>query len=128
MTRWNCLLIIHIITFYDFSTGWKHWLVYGCLGPDRHDHARLCWHSHHGWSPDLQVSWCFDNLFVRPTEMTFGLTKCGKLLYIIILNVIGPIRRLNLLFIAGYDHMQSLTLQAFPLLSEHQMSFQTFCH
>jgi len=33
-------------------------------------------------------NWCIDNLFVGSSEMTFGPTTCGKLLNVIMLNVI----------------------------------------
>jgi len=39
----------------------------------------------------------------------------------------GPIRRLNLVSVVGYMHMQSLMSFAFSHLSKHQTLIQAFC-
>ena len=72
-------------------------------------------------------NWGINNQFVRPCDMTFSPTKCGKLLNIISLISFGPIRILNILCFAGYPHIHFLTWLAFPHLSEQQTSIKAFC-
>ena len=52
---------------------------------------------------------CINNPLVWPCAMTFGSTKAGN--YVMSYHTMwcGPIRRLNLLYIVDYAHMQVLT-------------------
>jgi len=69
-------------------------------------------HLFSGFLPEILYicNWRIDNLFVGPPEMTLCLKKQG--IYILRHDVprhFGPVKRLNLLCMAGYAHLPWLT-------------------
>ena len=73
---------------------------------------------------DKLVWSCID---VSTTRLSDHLTISENLHYVTTNNVILATRKTYFMCVAAYAHMQSLSLGAFPHLSEHRTPFQAFC-